>query len=80
MNDSANLEALFFAALVRGHSTDRAAYLGSACGGNPVFRCHRNKPLNAHFQLEDFLNKPAVEQPPWARFRTNGGIASRPDS
>jgi eukaryotic-like serine/threonine-protein kinase len=61
LNNAANVEALFFAALEHESAADRAAYLDSACSDADL-RCQVEKLLKAHPHVGDFLKKPAVEQ------------------
>ena len=56
------MEALFFATLAYGTAAERAAYLGSACGGDAELRRQVERLLNAQPTVGDFLNKPAVER------------------
>ena len=62
MNNAANVEALFFAALEYRPAAERAAYLDSACGGDEGLRWQVDKLLKAHPHVGDFLKKPALEQ------------------
>jgi hypothetical protein len=62
MSDASAVKALFFAALEKGSATERAAYLGSACGGGGELRRQVEKLLHYHPRVVDFLKKPVVEQ------------------
>lgn len=60
MNDPSPLEAVFFAALEKSSSQERAAYLDQACAGNPDLRRRVEKMLAAQAQAGSFLEEPAA--------------------
>jgi serine/threonine protein kinase/tetratricopeptide (TPR) repeat protein len=59
MNNSSPLEAVFFAALEKGSSQERATYLDAACVGDPDLRRRVEKMLAAQAQAASFLEQPA---------------------
>jgi serine/threonine protein kinase/tetratricopeptide (TPR) repeat protein len=58
MKDLSPLEAVFFAALEKGSSEERAAYLDEACGHDPDLRRRVEKMLAAQTQAKSFLERP----------------------
>src|SRR5262249_28653029 len=58
MNDPSPLEDLFFAALEKGSSHERAAYLDEACAGEPDLRRRVEKMLAAQARAGSFLEHP----------------------
>jgi serine/threonine protein kinase len=69
MNDASPLEAIFFAALAKDSTRERAAYLDEACATSPDLRRRVERMLAAQAQAGSFLEQPAnspvmtVEQP-----------------
>ncbi|HEY2411505.1 MAG TPA: serine/threonine-protein kinase, partial [Pirellulaceae bacterium] len=57
------IDAIFSAAIELDSTTDRAAYLASACAGNEQFRLRVEELIDAYFRAGDFLDPPAVEMP-----------------
>src|SRR5580693_7123534 len=51
---------IFFEALDKATPQERTAFLDGACGKNPVLRARVEVLLAAHFQKDDFMNKPAA--------------------
>jgi hypothetical protein len=54
--------ALFFNALARTDPAQRAAYLDTACAGDPALRARIEALLRSSDAAGDFLDTPAVEQ------------------
>ncbi len=52
---------IFFEALDKNTSQDRAAFLDIACGKNATLRARVDALLAAHYHEDAFMNKPAVE-------------------
>ncbi len=61
MADLSALESIFFAALGKSSSQERAAFLDGACGNNADLRRHVERLLAAHPEAKRFLNQPAPE-------------------
>src|SRR5262249_27372224 len=61
MNDRSPAEVIFFAALEKAGSAERAAYLDEACAGNEGLRRRVEALLAAHPQVGQFLERPVVE-------------------
>ncbi|HEY7155142.1 MAG TPA: protein kinase [Gemmataceae bacterium] len=74
MSDPLPLEAIFFAALEKGSSHERAAYLDQLSGDNPDLRRRIEKMLAAHAQAGSFLEHPA----PSAVATVDDPISERP--
>ena len=72
MTERSPAEAIFFAALEKNSSEERAAYLAEACGENSDLRRRVEQMLVAHPQVGDFMAtgsfsgeaKPAANEPP----------------
>jgi len=58
MSEISPAEAIFFAALEKATSAERAAYLDGACAGQPELRVRVEKLLKAHLQAGAFLDQP----------------------
>ena len=54
---------IFFAALDKSTSEERAAFLDGACGTNPVMRAKVEALLADHFQQDAFMKEPAMDAP-----------------
>ena len=63
MSTPSRVESLFFAALGKKTTAERADYLDHACGGDAELRHRVERLLEAHPQAADFLARPAVERP-----------------
>jgi signal transduction histidine kinase len=59
VSDASHVEDVFLAALKKGSPEERAAYLDSACQGNPELRRHIERLLDAHPMASGFLDPPA---------------------
>ena len=59
MSDASRVENVFLAALKKGSPEERAAYLESACQGDPELRRHIERLLDAHPMASGFLEPPA---------------------
>ena len=59
MSDASRVENVFLAALEKGSPEERAAYLDSACQGEPELRRHIERLLDAHPMARGFLEPPA---------------------
>ncbi|WP_157369920.1 protein kinase domain-containing protein, partial [Zavarzinella formosa] len=59
-NNSSSVESLFFAAIEKPTDAERAAYLDSACAGNPGLRQQVEKLLKADSRMGKFLQEPAA--------------------
>ena len=59
MSDASRVENVFLAALEKGSPEERAAYLDSACQGEPELRRHIERLLDAHPMASGFLEPPA---------------------
>jgi serine/threonine protein kinase len=76
MSTPAQVESIFFAALGKKETTERAGYLDLACGADAELRRRVERLLEALPQAADFLARPAVERlgaPP------GGPAENRPD-
>ena len=57
------VESIFFAALDKKTTAERADYLDDACGDDAELRGRVERLLEAHPQAVDFLARPAVDRP-----------------
>ena len=62
MSNGSAVEAVLFAALEKPTADERNAFLDSACAGDGELRRQVERLLQAHANVGDFLQKPAVEQ------------------
>src|SRR5262245_30587157 len=60
MADMSPAEAIYFAALARGTSQERTAYLDEACADDRALRRRVERMLVAHQHLGHFLDQPAM--------------------
>ena len=63
MSTPSEVESIFFAALSKKTTAERADYLDHACGSDDELRRRVERLLEAHPQAADFLARPAVERP-----------------
>ncbi len=63
MSTPSRVESIFFAALSKKTTAERADYLDHACGGDAELRRRVERLLEAHPQAADFMARPAVERP-----------------
>ena len=63
MSTSSRVESIFFAALGKKTTAERADYLAHACGGDAELRRRVERLLEAHPQAADFMARPAVDRP-----------------
>ena len=63
MSTPSRVESIFFAALGKKTTAERADYLDHACGGDAELRRRVERLLEAHPQAVDFMARPAVERP-----------------
>ncbi len=63
MSTPSQVESIFFAALGKKTTAERAGYLDQACGDDAELRRRVERLLEAHPQAADFLARPAVERP-----------------
>jgi WD40 repeat protein/serine/threonine protein kinase len=63
MDNLSAIEAIFFAALDKSSSQERAAYLDQACAGDLELRRHVERLLGAQPKVGSFLQAPAVNLP-----------------
>jgi ECF sigma factor len=63
MNTPSPVESIFFAALGKKTTAERADYLDHACGGDAELRRRVERLLMAYPQAADFMARPAVERP-----------------
>src|SRR5262245_10669020 len=61
MTERSPAEAIFFAALEKASTAERAAFLDEACAGDEVLRRRVERLLAAHPQVGGFLERPVVE-------------------
>ncbi len=62
MSRPSQAESIFFAALEKKTTPERAEYLDRACGGDAALRHQVERLLDAHPQAKDFLARPAVDR------------------
>jgi serine/threonine protein kinase len=62
MNNPAQVESIFFAALEKKSGAERAEYLDQACGGDAALRERVERLLESHPHAKDFLSRPAVDR------------------
>jgi RNA polymerase sigma-70 factor, ECF subfamily len=63
MSTPLRVESIFFAALGKKTTAERADYLDRACGGDAELRRRVERLLMAYPQAADFMARPAVERP-----------------
>src|SRR5258708_25679687 len=61
MNKRSAAEVVFFTALEKAATAERAAYLDEACAGNEALRRRVEALLAAHPQVGQFLERPVVQ-------------------
>ena len=61
MSVSSKIESIFFAALGRETTAERADFLDHACGDDDALRHRVERLLEAHPQAVDFLAQPALD-------------------
>ena len=74
MTEQSPAEAIFFAALEKGSSTKRVAYLNSACGEDRELRKRVERLLSAHPQVGSFLEVAAASEET-GYYSEPGGVA-----
>jgi hypothetical protein len=62
MSSPSRVESIFFSALEKKTTEERADYLDQACGGDAALRLRVERLLDAHPQAKDFLAEPAVDR------------------
>src|SRR5262249_54422998 len=60
MTESSPTDAIFFAALAKAATADRAAFLDEACAGDDELRRQVERLLAAHAQADAFLERPVA--------------------
>ena len=63
MKNSSHIESIFFAALGKETTAERADYLDHACGGDDALRRRVERLLEAHPQAVDFLARARPRSP-----------------